>query len=72
MDTKQKEIDHWRILSVDYIYRGESYSLDKTFKGHGKKFIKNGTNDSLWVQPGLPLYKAGIEVVRHCYPVFKK
>lgn len=70
--VEEKEIDHWRILSINYLYRGELYKKDDTFKGHGRKFIKVGSNDSLWVQPGISLYKAGIEVVRHCYPVFKK
>lgn len=67
-----KEISHFVMLGINYYYRGNKYIKDANYTGQGRRFVKEGSTDAIIVSPNVSLDNAGISMVRHCYPVFKK
>ena len=68
-----EDIIGWRVLAIEYWYRGKKYLKDLDFTGHGRSLVQeDNPKQKLWLQPGLTYFKAGVEVRRICYPVFRK
>ena len=68
-----KNIIGWKVVAIEYHYKGRQFMPDSSFTGHGRRLVNvDDSKDRLWLQPGMTYFKAGVETRRKCYPIFEK